>query len=90
MVGAAVANVAIVPVGADGTFCVYVSSAMHLAVDVMGTFTADGQLQFLPITPVRVHDSRPPAVRSRDDQPEQHPVVAGRDHPRRALPGPTG
>jgi hypothetical protein len=36
------------------------SSAMHLAVDVMGTFAPGVGLQFLPITPVRVHDSRLP------------------------------
>lgn len=60
VVGAAVANMAIVPVGADGTFCVYMSSPMHLAVDVMGTFSVGGGLQFVPVTPVRVHDSRLP------------------------------
>ena len=56
-----VANMAIVPVGADGMICVYVSSSMHLAVDVMGTFTRGVAVQFRPVTPVRVHDSRPPA-----------------------------
>ena len=60
VVGSPVANMAIVPVSAEGTFCVYVSSAMHLAVDLMGTFAANGALQFLPVTPERVHDSRLP------------------------------
>jgi hypothetical protein len=60
VVGTPVANMAIVPVDPDGTYCVYMSSAMHLAVDVMGTFAPGVGLQFLPITPVRVHDSRLP------------------------------
>ena len=60
VVGAAVANMAIVPVAADGTFCVYMSSSMHLIVDVMGTFSHTEGLQFLPINPMRVHDSRLP------------------------------
>ena len=60
VVGSPVANMAIVPVGADGTYCVYMSSAMHLAVDVMGTFAPGVGLQFEPVTPVRVHDSRQP------------------------------
>ncbi|MDO8363725.1 MAG: peptidoglycan-binding protein [Actinomycetota bacterium] len=61
VIGSAVANVAVVPVDADGTFCAYMSSSMHLAVDLIGTFSAAGALRFTPITPVRVHDSRPPA-----------------------------
>ena len=60
LVGSVVANMAIVPVGADGTFCIYVSSSMHLAVDLMGTFADTGGMQFVPVTPVRVHDSRVP------------------------------
>lgn len=58
IVGANVANLAVVPVGSDGVFCVYTSSAMHLAVDVMGTFRPGGSLRYAPTTPVRVHDSR--------------------------------
>ncbi len=60
VVGAAVANMAIVPVAADGTYCVYVSSSMNLIVDVLGSFSVDGQLLFSPVSPVRVHDSRLP------------------------------
>ena len=59
VVGAAVANTAVVPVAADGTICVYTSSSMHLAIDLVGTFSGGGNLRLLPITPVRVHDSRP-------------------------------
>ncbi len=60
VVGSPVANMAIVAVDADGTFCAYVSSSMHLAVDVMGTFASGTAVQFIPVTPVRVHDSRLP------------------------------
>jgi hypothetical protein len=60
VVGSPVANMAIVPVAADGTFCAYLSSSMHLAVDVMGTFVSGTAVQFVPVTPVRVHDSRQP------------------------------
>jgi hypothetical protein len=59
VVGAAVANTAVVPVAADGTFCIYVSSSMHLAIDLVGTYWGGGDLRLLPVTPVRVHDSRP-------------------------------
>lgn len=61
VVGSAVANLAVVPVAPDGTYCVYVSAGMHLAIDLMGTFSPGGAQRYLPISPVRVHDSRPPA-----------------------------
>jgi hypothetical protein len=58
VIGEAVANAAIVPVDSDGTFCAYISHPMHLIVDLMGTFSTDGQLRFVAVTPQRVHDSR--------------------------------
>ena len=61
VVGSAVSNLAVVPVAPDGTYCVYVSARMHLAIDLVGTFSPGGAQRYLPITPVRVHDSRPPA-----------------------------
>jgi len=61
VVGSAISNMALVPVAPDGTYCVYVSVEMDLVVDLVGTFSAAGPLRYLPITPVRVHDSRPPA-----------------------------
>ena len=60
VVGAAVANMAIVPVAADGTYCVFTSSSMNIIIDVLGSFSEDGQLLFAPVSPVRVHDSRQP------------------------------
>jgi len=61
VVGSAVSNLAVVPVAPDGTYCVYVSASMHLAVDLVGTFSPGGTQRYLPIPPVRVHDSRLPA-----------------------------
>ena len=61
VVGSAVSNLAVVPVAPDGTYCAYMSSRMHLAIDVVGMFSAGGTQRYLPVTPVRVHDSRPPA-----------------------------
>lgn len=57
VIGTAVANAAIVPVDADGMFCVYISNPMHVIVDLMGSFEDSGSL-FIAITPQRVHDSR--------------------------------
>jgi hypothetical protein len=49
------------PVGADGTWCLRVGGTMHVVVDQLGWFGAAGTLGYVPTTPVRVHDSRPPA-----------------------------
>ncbi len=57
-VGKVVANVAVVPLDPDGGFCVYLSAAAHLVVDLQGTFSPTAPLRFNPITPVRRHDSR--------------------------------
>lgn len=59
----AVANRAVVPVGADGTVRVYTSQAAHLAVDVTGWYTsatgpASGAYFVPAANPVRVADSR--------------------------------
>ena len=59
VVGAAVANTALVQVDPDGMFCVYLSSSMHAIVDLLGTYSPSGNLRFVPVTPVRVLDTRP-------------------------------
>jgi hypothetical protein len=56
--GNVAANVAVVPLDLDGSFCVYLSAAAHLVVDLQGSFSAADPLRFNPITPVRRHDSR--------------------------------
>ena len=57
-VGDTVANLAVVPVDADGTFCVYTSSATRVIVDIQGTFSPSGDLRFIPVSSVRRFDSR--------------------------------
>jgi hypothetical protein len=57
-VGRSVANLAVVPVDADGTFCIYTSSATRVIVDVQGTFSPSADLRFIPVSSVRRLDSR--------------------------------
>ena len=52
------ANLAVVSVDRDGTFCVVVSAPMHVIIDLQGTFSTDGSLRFLPVAPVRRSDTR--------------------------------
>jgi hypothetical protein len=63
--GSAIANLAVVPVDADGTFCVFASNPVHVVADVQGSFgAAPGGLGFVAIGPDRLLDTRtPPAVR---------------------------
>jgi hypothetical protein len=57
--GESVAAMAIVPIAADGRFCVYRSSAVHSLVDVSAYLGSDGSpLWFSPTTPTRLTDSR--------------------------------
>ena len=51
LVGAATSNMAAVPVGPDGTFCVKVTAPMHVIVDLMGT---PAQPQRLGCHPLRM------------------------------------
>lgn len=57
-VGRITANVAVVPLDPDGAFCIYLSHATHLVVDLQGSFSPTGDLRFVAVTPVREHDSR--------------------------------
>jgi YVTN family beta-propeller protein len=54
------ANAAIVPAGASGAINVYVSNASDVVLDIDGYFTPAGNLtlQFYPLTPCRVLDTR--------------------------------
>lgn len=56
--GRTVSNLAVVGVDTDGTFCVRVSQAMHVIVDLQGTFSLDGPLRFVLLAPVRRSDTR--------------------------------
>ena len=61
--GATIANLAIVPIGPDGSITVYTSAAAHLILDLSGWWTpvttevAGGRYQ--PIGPNRILDTRP-------------------------------
>ena len=59
--GRTTANLAVVPVDPDGTFCVYTSAATELIVDVQGTFSPGGDLRFVAINSTRRLDSRIPS-----------------------------
>ena len=54
------ANAAILPAGADGGVNIYASNTTNVVLDINGYFqpVADGALQFYPLTPCRVLDTR--------------------------------
>ena len=61
--GSTVGNLAVVPVGADGSIAVYTQRGAHLVVDVVGWYgdaTAKGGFRglFVPVSPNRVLDTR--------------------------------
>jgi peptidoglycan hydrolase-like protein with peptidoglycan-binding domain len=56
--GRTVANLSVVPVDADGSFCIYNSAAVNLIVDIQGTLGAGTGAQFQPVTPIRKLDTR--------------------------------
>ncbi len=58
--GRTAANLAVVAVDPDGTFCVRVSAPMHVIVDLQGMFSPGGPLMFVPLPPVRRSDTRMP------------------------------
>lgn len=53
-----VANLAVVPLGSDGTFCIYHSNLIETVVDTQGYFASTGTLAFTPLDPKRVLDTR--------------------------------
>jgi hypothetical protein len=64
-----VANLAVVPLGAGTTFCIYSESPVHLIADVQGWFAPGGELGFTLVPPRRVLDTRP------GDQPAANSIV---------------
>lgn len=66
-VGQDIANLAVVPVDTNGSFCIYVSSRVNVVADVQGRFAADGAYRFT-LTPNVRTDTRSgakPAARSK-------------------------
>jgi hypothetical protein len=55
--GGVTANLGVVPVDADGTFCIYTQRAVDLVVDLQGAFAPGGN-GFTPMTSTRVLDTR--------------------------------
>ncbi len=53
-----IANLSVVPVDADGSFCIYNEEPVDLIVDLLGSFSATGTQQFFPTTPTRALDTR--------------------------------
>ena len=58
-----VAGMAVVPLGADGMFCVFSSVQTALVVDLFGTYEPGVGDRFEPLPPVRLGDTRPSGVR---------------------------
>jgi alpha-tubulin suppressor-like RCC1 family protein len=56
--GRTVANLSLVPIGPDGSFCVYSEQSVHLIVDIQGSFGPTGTLAFDRSPPSRLFDSR--------------------------------
>lgn len=56
--GETVGGAAFVPVGADGTICVFSNAPTDVIVDLTGTFASTGALSFAPATPLRMLDTR--------------------------------
>jgi hypothetical protein len=58
-VGAAVSNLSVVPVDADGAFCIFHATEVHLVVDVQGTLSPSATDELHLVPPNRVLDTRP-------------------------------
>ncbi len=56
--GRVVAGMTIVPLGADGTFCVYSHATTDLVVDLFGTYAVGIGDRYEPMDPTRLYDSR--------------------------------
>jgi len=56
--GRDVANLSVVPVDSDGSFCIYTNAATHLIVDLQGTFSGSGALGLDIVGPTRLLDTR--------------------------------
>ncbi len=63
MIGDVAANLAIVPLGADGSFQLFASTDLDVIIDIVGYFTNNNAPEtsigfFVPVTPRRVLDTR--------------------------------
>ena len=53
-----VAGMTVVPLGADGTFCVYSYTTTDMVIDLFGTYAVGVGAKFQPVSPTRLFDSR--------------------------------
>ncbi|MGD9999842.1 MAG: SpoIID/LytB domain-containing protein [Ilumatobacteraceae bacterium] len=58
-VGHIVSGSAIVPIGGDGTFCVFSNVTTEVVIDMTGSFSATAPDRYEPIVTTRLFDSRP-------------------------------
>ena len=56
--GEVISGAAFVPVGPEGTICVRSKTPVDITIDLTGTFSADGELAFVPVAPTRMLDTR--------------------------------
>lgn len=56
--GRVVAATTTVPLGANGTFCIYSSTAGDVLVDLFGSYAPFSGDRFQPVSPTRLYDSR--------------------------------
>ena len=56
--GRDIANLSVVPLDSDGSFCIYTDTATHLIVDVQGSFASSNSLGFALSGPSRRLDTR--------------------------------
>ncbi len=56
--GEVISGTAFVPVGVDGTICVFAKSDVDVVIDLTGVFRPDGDLVFVPVPPTRTIDTR--------------------------------
>ncbi len=75
-VGLAKANSAIIPTAADGTICLTSNINTHVIIDITGWFGPQGGLDFVPLNPLRLTDTR-----------QAHPELNGGAGARMIQPG---
>lgn len=73
--GSAIATMAVAPLSADDTFCIWRSAPAHSIVDVIGYLTASGERVWVdPVDPTRITDTREHATCSPDQECREGPV----------------
>jgi hypothetical protein len=73
--GSAIATMAVAPLSADDTFCIWRSAPAHSIVDVIGYLTASGERVWVdPVDPTRVTDTREHATCTPTQECHEGPV----------------